>query len=278
MKSLVCNVGQPNVDDGISTADKSTELLLCDDLVGSQMRRSGNVVSSEEYQHTVSTTGAPARNLGNVSPYPELDAYVCEIASSAVDPVTSRPAGIRSWSFFPEYMILIYNISNNRFCYNIGREHKSNGVYYVVDFRINVIYQRCYDHDCRGFKSDGWELPASMRIEDGRGFGIRDQPDGAPRPDAPDGDADEQWWDCSEGPLDNPEEEAEVEVKGTTIPSRESAPVSEPARRGIILDDDLENDPVLWNGVVSLLDEIDAAQRKKSLDAHAALAGVRDLE
>jgi Herpesviridae UL52/UL70 DNA primase len=39
--------------------------------------------------------------------------------------------------------------SNSRYCERIGREHRSNHVYFEVSG--NVIFQRCYDEECKGF-------------------------------------------------------------------------------------------------------------------------------
>jgi len=43
---------------------------------------------------------------------------------------------IRSWVWWQENSLLILNISGNRFCANIGRQHKSNGIYMVVDLQV----------------------------------------------------------------------------------------------------------------------------------------------
>ncbi|KAJ3054490.1 hypothetical protein HK097_001671, partial [Rhizophlyctis rosea] len=52
----------------------------------------------------------------------------------------------------------------DRFCSNIGRQHKSNGVYYVVDLKTGVFNQRhvCYDPDCRHFRSPDICIPLHL--------------------------------------------------------------------------------------------------------------------
>ena len=40
-----------------------------------------------------------------------------------------------------------------RYCYRIDRHHAKNQVYFLVDPENKVYYQKCYDPDCRGFRS-----------------------------------------------------------------------------------------------------------------------------
>ncbi|CAF4186230.1 unnamed protein product [Adineta steineri] len=42
---------------------------------------------------------------------------------------------------------------NYRYCDNVGRPHKKNQVYFLVDPVKLVYYQKCYDPDCQGFQS-----------------------------------------------------------------------------------------------------------------------------
>ena len=46
--------------------------------------------------------------------------------------------------------IIHITITGNRYCLNIGREHRSNGIYFVVNERANVYHQKCFDYSCRG--------------------------------------------------------------------------------------------------------------------------------
>ena len=45
---------------------------------------------------------------------------------------------------------LKYTIAKNRFCENIGRQHKSNGVIIEADLTRGYLSQMCFDPDCRG--------------------------------------------------------------------------------------------------------------------------------
>lgn len=44
----------------------------------------------------------------------------------------------------------------SRYCHRVGREHKSNHVYFVVT--AAGVHQRCFDPACKGFKSDAQPL------------------------------------------------------------------------------------------------------------------------
>ncbi len=47
----------------------------------------------------------------------------------------------------------------HRYCERVGRQHKSNGVYIVVDIGAGTYYQKCYDPDCRHFRGRTKALP-----------------------------------------------------------------------------------------------------------------------
>lgn len=41
----------------------------------------------------------------------------------------------------------------SHYCENLGRAHKSNHVYFVLNFVQGVCCQKCYDPDCTSFRS-----------------------------------------------------------------------------------------------------------------------------
>ncbi|OVA02115.1 DNA primase [Macleaya cordata] len=92
------------------------------------------------------------------SPFPALDIFVESIAS------TGNVSGgkIRSWYWFSDYGVMVYSMSRNRYCERIGREHKSNHVMYIVDFKRAVYYQKCYDPDCKGYRSPIRPIPMDV--------------------------------------------------------------------------------------------------------------------
>ncbi|OQU89936.1 hypothetical protein SORBI_3002G297500 [Sorghum bicolor] len=82
------------------------------------------------------------------SPFPALDGFIESIASFG-----NVSGKIRSWFWFSQESLIIYNILRSRYCENIGREHKSNHVFYIVDFQRAAYYQKCHDPDCQGYRS-----------------------------------------------------------------------------------------------------------------------------
>lgn len=75
------------------------------------------------------------------SPYPDIDEFIRGLIG---------PRGtIRQVSHFVDTDTLVYDVLGYRFCENIGREHRSNGIMYVVDVNVGSFYQKCYDPDCR---------------------------------------------------------------------------------------------------------------------------------
>lgn len=55
-----------------------------------------------------------------------------------------------------------FTLFYRRFCENIGRWHKSNNVYWIVDLDKKEIYQKCHDEDCSGFSSTPKSLPEQI--------------------------------------------------------------------------------------------------------------------
>jgi hypothetical protein len=51
------------------------------------------------------------------------------------------------------------DVGPDRYCENIGREHKSNNVMFVVDLKQRFFYQKCFDPDCRHFRSNARPVP-----------------------------------------------------------------------------------------------------------------------
>ncbi|XP_059289513.1 uncharacterized protein LOC132043042 isoform X2 [Lycium ferocissimum] len=103
-------------------------------------------------------TSDPSRTyLMGKSPFPYLDVFVESVAS-----IGTIPGKIRSWYWFSEYALMVYNMSRNRYCERIGRQHKSNNVIYVVDLQRAVYYQKCHDPDCRGYRSPLRPVPDNV--------------------------------------------------------------------------------------------------------------------
>ncbi|XP_011686015.1 PREDICTED: DNA-directed primase/polymerase protein-like [Wasmannia auropunctata] len=92
-------------------------------------------------------------NDGESSPYPEIDSHI----RSLID-----PGKIRIAKYSDKTKTLRYEVYGNRYCENIGRHHKSNNVYWIVDLNTKKIYQRCHDPDCWDFSSIPKSLPEEI--------------------------------------------------------------------------------------------------------------------
>ncbi|CAM9415531.1 unnamed protein product, partial [Laminaria digitata] len=51
---------------------------------------------------------------------------------------------LRQWTYAAG-QISRDDVANNRWCWNIGRAHKSNHVYLVTDLSRGEVCQRCHD-------------------------------------------------------------------------------------------------------------------------------------
>jgi hypothetical protein len=120
------------------------------------------------------------------SPYPEIEDFISTFATSCCDTV----AKVRRWALYEVGKTLTLDLSGNRYCERIGREHKSNGVYFVVSIERGYFYQKCYDSECRAtnFKSTVRYVPDELL------------PPEEPEPDAS-GDDSDDWagWLASGG-------------------------------------------------------------------------------
>ena len=73
-------------------------------------------------------------------------------------------AYVSKTSYDKETNNLFYDIGGTRYCHSIGREHKSNGVFIVINLKQKLCYHRCYDHECRkrSSKPPPFHLPKSI--------------------------------------------------------------------------------------------------------------------
>eukprot|EP00803_Ostreobium_quekettii_P005423 evm.model.scf_298.12 EVM.evm.TU.scf_298.12 scf_298:77793-83662(-) len=100
---------------------------------------------------------APGEPRHGPSPFPHLDAFLASISNQG-----GSQGSIRSWMSMETGDVILYNIRDNRWCGNIGRQHKSNGIFYVVDLQAGHWYQKCYDPDCRHYRSELRPLPQDL--------------------------------------------------------------------------------------------------------------------
>ncbi|CAN8068567.1 unnamed protein product [Agarophyton chilense] len=89
------------------------------------------------------------------SPHPSVDEYVLSI-------VEPHGGGIYGITIVGEHL-LVYAIKGGyKYCANIGRHHKSNNVLLLADMDNRTMYQKCFDPDCRGFRSPSWAMPVTV--------------------------------------------------------------------------------------------------------------------
>ncbi|KAM6441242.1 DNA-directed primase/polymerase protein isoform 1-T2 [Liasis olivaceus] len=93
------------------------------------------------------------------SPYPEIDNFVRSLINK-----DNVQGGIRRWNYFSLEQLIVYDISNYRWCRNIGRAHKSNNIMIIIDLKNENWYQKCHDPICRAenFKSECFPLPTEV--------------------------------------------------------------------------------------------------------------------
>ncbi|KAK7794332.1 hypothetical protein R5R35_011268 [Gryllus longicercus] len=90
---------------------------------------------------------------GVASPYPDIDRFIRHLVA---------PGRIYRWCYSSSQNKMFYDIVGNRYCHNIGREHRSNNIRLVVDIENKLFYQRCYDPDCKDFSSEPCMLPSEL--------------------------------------------------------------------------------------------------------------------
>ncbi|EFJ49295.1 hypothetical protein VOLCADRAFT_120785 [Volvox carteri f. nagariensis] len=86
------------------------------------------------------------------SPFPCVDEFIESVCCEGG--VQGR---VRCWQYLAGSGILLLSMRNNRWCANVGRPHRSN-----VDLRGGTWCQRCYDPECRDFRSARMPLPIHL--------------------------------------------------------------------------------------------------------------------
>lgn len=89
---------------------------------------------------TNATLRSTASNIDNEpSPHPHIDLGMKLALKSW--PGTPN-AHFRSWQYYEDSKTLVYVVQGNRYCENIGREHKSNSIFFVVDVPAGLFHQK----------------------------------------------------------------------------------------------------------------------------------------
>ena len=97
---------------------------------------------------------------GGESPLPKLDCFILQISKRG-----GTDGKIRSWSMEGSHS-MSYQMSNNRYCENIGRAHRSNNIIWNVDFKAKTYWQTCHDPECQSanFRGRLMQLPDEVTL------------------------------------------------------------------------------------------------------------------
>jgi len=95
------------------------------------------------------------------SPFLEIDNFVRKIISD----LPGTTGYLKNAMYFSDTNRIIYYVSKNRFCQNIGREHKSNNIMFVAEIDTGLCYQKCFDIDCKDFRSLALQIPFQLLPE-----------------------------------------------------------------------------------------------------------------
>ncbi|XP_015592072.1 DNA-directed primase/polymerase protein-like [Cephus cinctus] len=114
-----------------------------------------NVTDIEMYIKRSSQLTPPQESTVK-SKYPCVDKFISNIV---------KPGRIRLSTYFESTKKISYEIIGNRYCDNIGRPHKSNNIYLIVDLHKKLWYQKCHDEDCTGFMSKPKKLPEEIAFQ-----------------------------------------------------------------------------------------------------------------
>ena len=127
---------------------------------------------------TISSAATANAKMGP-SPFPLLDAFVEQILAGLP---TQSLGYVYRYLFYAESHV-VYTIDGSRFCRNVQREHKSNKVYYICCLISHTWFQKCFDPECKGFRSEPQPFPMSLVMTSdagSRGEGHSNNPDRAP--------------------------------------------------------------------------------------------------
>ena len=101
------------------------------------------------------------KSSSSCSPYPEIDNFVSELVF---------PGRIRQWRYESQTESLVYDIAGNRYCSNVGRQHRSNHVFFICQLSPGFLQQGCHDPSCSGYRGPQIWLPdtclAWARLQD----------------------------------------------------------------------------------------------------------------
>jgi hypothetical protein len=144
---------------------------------GKRARPSSGPAGSNNSSNGVS--GAPSSSSGSrrflptPSPFPALEQWLLKQLRPR-----SPEARIRGWTYFKEAAAssaassssssdvarhsVSFTVDGDRWCGNIGRAHRSNGVWFVLDLVACTAVQRCWDPQCKYYSSPPITVPTFL--------------------------------------------------------------------------------------------------------------------
>ena len=87
--------------------------------------------------------------------------YIFPVANSPCVSLNAHKTFVRIL-YFKNTDRLILKVIEIKFCLNALRQHKSNGIYFVVDIAKFNFSQRCLDQLCCGLQSSLYELDQAL--------------------------------------------------------------------------------------------------------------------
>lgn len=132
----------------------------------SKMSFSNNNIRRSPTAHQSKGDNSYSISSTKSSPFPTLADYITKTFGSRGGRVQGF---IRSWNCDISFDkgargVIMYQMSRNRYCENIKREHKSNNVMWTVDVSCFQCWQSCHDPDCRlqKFRGKTHDLPKEV--------------------------------------------------------------------------------------------------------------------
>ncbi|KAL7541997.1 hypothetical protein ACHAXR_011661 [Thalassiosira sp. AJA248-18] len=107
-----------------------------------------------------------SRSSNSESHIPKLDNFILQLSKRG-----GINGKIRSWSIEcvsrqgkPDAHYMSYQMSDNRWCENINRMHKSNNIIWNIDLTGLGYWQTCHDPDCRASNFRGYTRPLPEEV------------------------------------------------------------------------------------------------------------------
>lgn len=115
-----------------------------------------NILKAPHAAYQAASVGSVARLAR--SEWPKLDEYVLDLIS----PRSGNIYNVTHFNGDPGSVVSYAIKGGWRYCARIQRHHKSNNVVLVAILARREMFQRCFDPDCRGFRSEPWRIPSGV--------------------------------------------------------------------------------------------------------------------